>query len=162
MKRILASLSLTLLLFSTSAFADDPSPADLLALVGELPLALPNPPPQSFACTPGPHCVGVFWTAPSDGSSNYQVYRLPNLPCPATAPASVAAAVASGWVLISGATPLTTTTYIDNGFPLQPLPLGQYCYFVVSSIGGVQSLPSNTVAAVLLPGSPLNVGAIPK
>jgi hypothetical protein len=102
------------------------------------------------------HSVTLFWVASTDAALNptlgYQLYRL-NGACPAVAPTSVA--TAAGFVLISGATPLTALTYTDLGFPVAPLPPGAYCYFVVSTLNGAQSVPSNLEPAVVLPASPV-------
>lgn len=107
--------------------------------------------------TPTAHDVALSWVASTDAALNptlgYQVYRL-NGACPATLPTNVAGA--TGFVLISGATPLTTVTYTDFGFPATPLPPGTYCYFVVSSLGGAQSNidPTGITTAVVLPAPP--------
>ena len=107
------------------------------------------------------HNVVLNWVASSDAALNptlgYQVYRLPGAvpTCPTTPPLTVA--TATGFVLISGATPLTTLTYTDLGFPISPLPPGNYCYFVVSILNGAQSIPSNIVPAVVLPAPPSGV-----
>ena len=124
--------------------------------------AAPSRAQTTLTCTPGPHCVGLSWAASADAAANptlgYEIYRL-NGACPATPPATVAAA--TGFQLISGATPLTVLTYIDNGFPLTPLPPGLYCYFAVSVLNGAQSVPSNLVAAVILPAPPTGLtGAV--
>src|ERR1700758_5368984 len=70
-----------------------------------------------------PHSVTLFWVASTDAALNptlgYQIYRL-NGVCPVVPPATVAAA--TGFALISGATPLTVLTYTDLGFPAPPLP----------------------------------------
>ena len=109
-------------------------------------------------CTNSIHCVQLNWNASADAALNptlgYQVYRL-NGTCPAIPPATISAA--TGFVLISGATPLTGLTYIDNGFPAAPLPPGAYCYFVVSALNAAQSVPSNLGPGVILPSTPVLV-----
>jgi hypothetical protein len=111
------------------------------------------------SATATPHSVVLNWMASSDSAANpslgYQVYRLPGaIPaCPVTPPLTVAAA--TGFQLISGVVPLNTTTYTDFGFPLAPIPPGNYCYFVVSILNGAQSVPSNLMPAVVLPAAPI-------
>jgi len=111
---------------------------------------------QAFTCTNSVHCVQVSWTASSTAAANptlgYKVYRL-NAVCPATGPATTAAALIAGWQVISGTTPLTGLVYVDNGFPATPLPEGVYCYFVSAILNVTESLPSNTLLAAVLPGS---------
>ena len=103
-----------------------------------------------------PHSVTLFWAASTDAALNptlgYQIYRL-NGVCPAIPPTTVAAA--TGFQLISGATPLTVLTYTDLGFPTTPLPPGNYCYFATSILNGAQSVPSNLAPAVVLPAPPV-------
>jgi hypothetical protein len=100
----------------------------------------------------GPHSVAMTWVASIDAAANptlgYQVYRL-NGACPSVMPATVAAATAAGFALISGATPITVITYSDTGFPAPPLPPGTYCYFVVANLAGTQSVPSTPAQAIV-------------
>jgi hypothetical protein len=117
----------------------------------------------ALTCTPGPHCVGLSWSPSVDAAANptltYNAYAL-NAVCPATSPATVTAALAAGFVKLNTA-PITSVTFTDNGNP-PPLVVGNvHCDFVTAVLGIAESLPSNLVQAVILPGSPLNLsGAI--
>jgi hypothetical protein len=133
------------------------------------------PSAKAQTCTNSAHCITFTWTASTDAAANptlgYQLYRSSTGSgtsangtgiCPTTPPATVSAALALGFVLISGATPISGTTYTDNGFPSPPLPFGAYCDFVVATVNGAQSVPSNLVQAVILPGAPTNFAGLSK
>jgi hypothetical protein len=75
------------------------------------------------------------WAPSSSAASNpsltYNVYR---------------ASMCAGTFAKINAAPVTATIYLDN----QPAP-GSYCYQVTAVLGGVESNPSNTATATILP-----------
>jgi hypothetical protein len=75
------------------------------------------------------------WAPSSDATANpsltYNVYR---------------ASSCSGTFTKINSAPVAATTYLDN----QPSP-GSYCYRVTSVLNGVESSPSNTATATILP-----------
>jgi hypothetical protein len=149
MKKLLTTISLLALLFCLGTPAHAQETLQL----------------QLKITTAGAHNVVLNWVASADAALNptlgYQVYRTAGLStvCPAVPPSTVAAALASGFVVISGATPITAVTYTDLGFPNAPLPPGNYCYFVASVLSGASSLPSNLAPAPVLPAPP--TGLVP-
>lgn len=80
----------------------------------------------------------LAWTPSSDAAANpsltYNVYR--------------ASSCAGTFAMINTA-PVTTTSYLDN----QP-PSGSYCYRVTAVLNGLESNPSNTAVATILPRHP--------
>jgi hypothetical protein len=92
------------------------------------------------------HSVSLSWTASSDAAANptlaYNVYRISGA-CPASG--------TTGFVKLS-ASPVSGTTFTDS-----TVPLGQVCYYVTATLNGGESLPSNTAAAVILPGAPTSL-----
>ncbi|GEM_PF-3257648 len=78
------------------------------------------------------------WAPSSSAASNpsltYNVYRAPSC---------------SGTFAKINAAPVSTTVYFDN----QPAP-GSYCYRVTAVLNGVESNPSNTATATILPLRP--------
>jgi hypothetical protein len=78
------------------------------------------------------------WAPSSSAASNpsltYNVYRAPSC---------------SGTFAKINAAPVSTTVYFDN----QPAP-GSYCYRVTAVLNGVESNPSNTATAAILPLQP--------
>ncbi len=93
------------------------------------------------AAMAAPHSVTLSWTASTDAGVNYNVYRISGT-CPATA---------TGFTQLN-ASAVTTTTYTDSGM----VP-GKWCYYVTSTLGGAESLPSNMASAVILPSAPTAV-----
>jgi hypothetical protein len=89
------------------------------------------------------HSVSLSWTASSDAAANptlaYNVYRLAGA-CPVSGTA--------GFTKLT-ATPVSAATFTDA-----TVALGPACYYVTSTLNGAESLPSNLVSAVILPGSP--------
>jgi hypothetical protein len=86
------------------------------------------------------HSVALSWTAPTDPGVNYNVYRLAGS-CPASG-------TAGAFVKINTA-PVTSTSYTDS-----TVALGTSCYYVTATLNGAESVPSNTVSGVVLPGAP--------
>jgi hypothetical protein len=102
---------------------------------------------MAMALAAGPtlaqHSASLTWTASPDATVNptigYNVYRLAGA-CPATG--------TTGFTKLN-ATPLTNTAFSDTN-----VGLGNFCYYVTATLNGVESVPSNTAPAVILPGSP--------
>jgi hypothetical protein len=80
----------------------------------------------------------LAWSPSSDAATNpsltYNVYR---------------ASSCTGTFAKINAAPVTTTNYLDN----QP-PAGSYCYCVTAVLNGLESNPSNTAIATILPVQP--------
>jgi hypothetical protein len=98
------------------------------------------------------HSVALNWTASSDATSNpslaYNVYRVS---------ADCSTPVLPTFVK-QNSTPVTTVTYNDGS-----VSVGQsYCYRVTSALNGLESAPSNTANAVILPAAPSALVASPK
>ena len=97
----------------------------------------------SVAPAKAQHSVSLSWTASSDAAANptlaYNVYRLAGA-CPASGTV--------GFTKLT-ATPVTVSTFTDA-----TVALGPACYYVTSTLNGAESLPSNFVSAVSLPGAP--------
>jgi hypothetical protein len=89
-----------------------------------------------------PHSVSLSWTASTDAGVGYNVYRLGGN-CPTGAP--------TGFTKVNTAC-VSATTFTDSG-----MAPGNYCYYVTSALGGAESVPSNTVEAVILPAAPTAV-----
>jgi hypothetical protein len=107
------------------------------------------------------HTVTLTWVKSADTVTGYNVYRL-NAACPATAPATVTAALAAGFTKITAAT-VGGSPYTDTG-----LAAGAYCYFATSVAGTVEGVPSVVAVetapfsgpVVILPAAPTNVSAV--
>lgn len=88
------------------------------------------------------HSVALGWTASSDAAANptliYNLYRLSGN-CPATVTPGSGTAFKG----------ITGLTYTDT-----PLAPGTYCYYATAYLNGAESVPSNTVQAVVLPSPP--------
>ena len=85
------------------------------------------------------HSVSLTWTASTDTVAGYFIYRSAG-PCPI--------AGTSGFTKINS-TAVTGTAYTDS-----TVTPGAYCYYATSILNGVESVPSNLVAAVILPAAP--------
>lgn len=81
------------------------------------------------------HSVTISWTADPDAINGYNVYR-----------GSSATAITTKLT----ATPITTTTYTD------PTAEAGDTWYAVTAVGanGVESAPSTSVEAVILPSAP--------
>ena len=91
--------------------------------------------PSIIAFAAGPHATHVFWTPPTDATSNtvYTVYASTGT-CPATG-------------IPSGATAIATNVK-DAFYDDSNVVVGQTkCYYVVAITNSVPSLPSNTAPA---------------
>ncbi len=92
------------------------------------------------------HSVALNWTASSDAAGNptlaYNVYRLVGA-CPSGAP--------TGFTKVASS--VTTVSYTDTAVSVG----NTYCYYVTSVLNGLESVPSNAVAAVILPAAPSSV-----
>lgn len=84
-----------------------------------------------------PHSVSLSWTASADQVDGYNVYR-------GSAAGSESTKVNAA--LITGVTFIDTTAVVGSEF-----------YAVKASLGGVESLFSNSVNAVILPSAPTNL-----
>ena len=91
------------------------------------------------AARAGAHSVSLTWTASVDSGAGYNVYRLAGA-CPATG--------SGGFTKIT-ATALTGTAYTDSTVVAET-----YCYYATAVLNGAESVASNLVSAVILPGAP--------
>lgn len=99
--------------------------------------------------TTGSHAVALTFTAPPDATSGttYNAYRA-TTSCPATAPATVAAAITAGFAKLNAAG-FAPTSYTDA-----TVAVGPNCYFVTQVQAGIESVPSNTAGVSILPLAP--------
>jgi len=92
------------------------------------------------------HSVTLSWTASVDAGVAYNVYRSP---ATAGTPVSCPTAPGSAWVQV--ATGVTVLTYTDTAGTNAG---SAWCYYATSTLGGLESIPSNLASAVILPGAP--------
>lgn len=83
------------------------------------------------------HSVSISWTASTDAVDGYNVYK--------------GSAAGAETVKVNAAL-ITTDSFVDAN-----ASLGTSFYAVKSSLGGVESLLSNSIEAVILPAAPTNV-----
>lgn len=102
---------------------------------------------QNIRATATAHSVALAWTASSDAAANptltYNVYRLVRV-CPSGTP--------TGFTQVGTA---SATTYSDTAVSVG----NTYCYYVTAQLNALQSVPSNTASAVILPAAPTALGA---
>lgn len=95
------------------------------------------------------HSVQLTYTKSTDDTGaagqGYTAYRLSGA-CPSTAPTTTTGFTALNTTLFTG------TTYTDT-----TVVPGQYCYILTFTSAAAQSVPSNDVAATILPAAPTNV-----
>jgi fibronectin type 3 domain-containing protein len=101
---------------------------------------------RAVSQTAATHSVALNWTASSDAAANptlaYNVYRLVGA-CPSGSP--------TGFTKVASS--VTTVSYTDTAVSVG----NTYCYYVTSVLNGLESVPSNAVAAVILPAAPSSV-----
>ncbi len=88
------------------------------------------------------HSVVLGWTASTDTGAGYLVFRLAGT-CPT--------GTLTGFTQLN-ATAISTLTYTDS-----TVTPGTYCYYVEATLGGANSVPSNTATAGILPAAPTAV-----
>lgn len=88
------------------------------------------------------HSAVLKWGASPDAAANpslgYFVYRFSGQ-CTSTG---------SPVFTKLNSTPITALTYTDSG-----LGIGSYCYYVTSTLNGVESVPSNTAGGTVTPAT---------
>ena len=88
------------------------------------------------------HSVSLNWTASIDQVDGYNIYRGTSAGGEAATP-------------INGSTLVTATSFVDASV----LEGSTYDYYVTAVKSGIESLHSNEVSAVILPGAPSNLVA---
>jgi fibronectin type 3 domain-containing protein len=88
------------------------------------------------------HSVSLSWIASTDVVDGYNVYRGPSAGSESTTP-------------VNGATLVLGTTFVDSSV----VEGSTYYYYATGVKGGVESLHSNEVQAVVLPAAPTNLAA---
>lgn len=83
------------------------------------------------------HSVSISWTASTDAVDGYNVYK--------------------GSAAGSEATKVNTALITTDSFVDTTAAPGDWFYAVKSSLGGVESLISNSIEARILPAAPTNV-----
>jgi hypothetical protein len=96
------------------------------------------------------HTVALGWTASTDAGVAYNVYRAPGtigtgnlVACPVKS-----TPVVTPWVQIASG--LTGLMYTDSTVSVG----NAYCYYATATLGSLESNPSNTSSAAILPRGP--------
>lgn len=86
------------------------------------------------------HSVTLEWTSSPDAGVTYNIYRAA-VSCPTSGIPSAPTKIGTGINLL---------TYTDSAVSVG----STYCYYATASLSGLESVPSNTVQAVILPSPP--------